>query len=161
MNIQGAIQSQYLSALAMLKQAIVKCPEDVWDARQDKDRSWFKAYHALYYTHLYLQATRNDFVHWRGHGKPASTRPLSKEEVLEYLAFVEEEVLRRVPLTDLDAESGFHGIRVDKLELQFVNIRHIQQHTGELYERLGARRNIKLDWAERRHRPRRIGYSPA
>jgi hypothetical protein len=37
--------------------------------------------------------------------------------------------------------------------LQFVNIRHIQQHTGELYERLGTRRNMKLDWAERRHGP--------
>jgi hypothetical protein len=155
MNIQRVIQSQYLSALAMLKQAIVKCPRAMWDAPQDKDRCWFKAYHALYYAHLYLQATRKDFVRWRGHGKPSSSHPLSKEEVLEYLAFVEQEVIRRVPVTDLEADSGFHGIRVDKLELQFVNIRHIQQHTGELYERLGGRRNITLDWAERRHRPRR------
>ena len=155
MDIYGVIQSQYLSALAMLRQAIAKCPQDIWDAPQDKDRSWFKAYHALYYAHLYLQPTRSDFVRWRGHGKPASTAPLSKEEVLDYLAFVEQEVIRRVPITDLEAESGFHGIRVDKLELQFVNIRHIQQHTGELYERLGARRDITLDWAERRHRSRR------
>jgi len=161
MNIQRVIQSQYLSALAMLKQAIVKCPEAMWDAPQDKDRSWFKAYHTLYYAHLYLQPTRNDFVRWRGHGKPASTPPLSKEEVLDYLAFVEQEVIRRVPLTDLGAESGFRGIRVDKLELQFVNIRHIQQHTGELYERLGARSHVKLDWAERRHRPRSTAKSAA
>jgi hypothetical protein len=152
MNIQSVIQSQYLSALAMLKQAIVKCPEVMWDDPQDKDSFWFKAYHALYYTHLYLQATRKDFVRWRGHGKPVSTRPLTKEEVLEYLAFVEQEVIRRVPITDLEAESGFRDIRVDKLELQFVNIRHIQQHTGELYERLGSRKDVKLDWAERRHR---------
>lgn len=151
MEIQRVIQSQYLSALAMLKQAITKCPQDIWDAPQDKDRSWFKAYHALYYAHLYLQPTRKDFVRWRGHGKPASSPPLSKEEVLDYLAFVKQEVIRRVPVTDLEADSGFHGIHVDKLELQFVNIRHVQQHTGELYERLGARRNIKLDWAERRH----------
>lgn len=156
MNIQGVIQSQYLSALAMLKQAIRKCPQAIWDASQDKDKSWFKAFHALYYAHLYLQPTRKEFVRWRGHGKPTSSPPLSKEEVLEYLAFVEQEVLRRLPLTDLEAQdSGFRGIRVDKLELQFVNIRHIQQHTGELYERLGARRNITLDWAERRHGPRR------
>ncbi len=127
----------------------------MWDAPQDKDRFWFTAYHALYYAHLYLQPTRKDFVRWQGHGKPISTPPLSKGDVLEYLAFVEEEVIRRIPATDLEAESGFYGIRVDKLELQFVNIRHIQQHTGELYERLGARRNIKLDWAERRHTPRR------
>jgi hypothetical protein len=152
MDIHRAIQSQYLSALAMLRQAIVKCPEDMWDAPQDKDKSWFKAYHALYYAHLYLQPTRKEFVRWRGHGKPVTSSPLSKEEALDYLAFVEQEVVRRVPATDLEGESGFHGIRVDKLELQLVNIRHIQQHTGELYERLGARRDIKLDWAERRHR---------
>jgi hypothetical protein len=153
MNLQRGLQSQYLSALAMLKQAIVKCPQSLWDAPRDKDGSWFKAYHALYYAHLYLQATRKDFVRWRGSGKPVSSPPLSKGEVLEYLAFVEQEVVRRVPLTDLKAESGFRGIRVDKLELQFVNIRHIQQHTGELYERLGTRGNVKLDWAERRHGP--------
>ena len=152
MNIHEVIQSQYLSALAMLKQAIVKCPQDMWAASQDKDKCWFIAYHALYYAHLYLQASRQDFARWRKHSKPVSSAPLSKEEVLEYLAFVEQEVARRVPVTDFEAESGFHGINVDKLELQFVNIRHIQQHTGELYERLGARRNIKLGWAERRQR---------
>ncbi len=135
----------------MLKQAIAKCPQELWDAPQDENRFWFTAYHALYYAHLYLQPTRKNFVRWRGHGKPISSPMLSKEEVLDYLAFVEQEVIRRVPATDLEADSGFAGIRVDKLELQFVNIRHIQHHTGELYERLGARKNIKLDWAERRH----------
>jgi len=155
MNIYGVIQSQYLSALAMLKQAIARCPENLWDDPQDQDWSWFKAYHALYYAHLYLQPTRKDFVPWRGHGKPISTRTLSKEEVLEYLVFVEQEVVRRVPLTDLEAESGFRNIRVDKLELQFVSIRHIQQHAGELYERLGTRGNVKLDWAEQRNGHRR------
>ena len=132
MEMQKVIQSQYLAALAMLKQAIDKCSQDVWNAPQDKDKSWFTAYHALYYTHLYLQPTRKDFDRWKGHGKPASSSPLSKEEVLDYLAYVEQEVIRCVPATDLEANSGFHDIRVDKLELQFVNIRHIQQHTGEL-----------------------------
>jgi hypothetical protein len=155
MDIHGVIRSQYLAALAMLKEAITKCPAELWDDPQDEDRFWLKAYHALYYAHLYLQPTRSAFVRWRGHGKPAMYHPLAKEEALDYLAFVEQEVLRRIPTTDLEAESGFHEVRVDKLELQFVNIRHIQQHTGELYERLGTRRGIKLSWAERRHRRRR------
>jgi len=68
------------------------------------------------------------------------------------ICFVEHEVVRRVLVTDLEAESD---IRVNKLELQFVNIRHIQQHTGELYERLGAQMDIRLNWTERRHRLRR------
>lgn len=152
MNIRHVIRSQYLASLAMLKQAITKCPQAMWDAPRDRDKFWFKAYHALYYAHKYLQASQKDFVPWKKHRKPISSAPLSKEDALEYLAFVGQEVSRRIPVTDLEAESGFHGFRIDKLELQFVNIRHIQQHTGELYERLGTRKNIKLDWAEHRHR---------
>ena len=151
MDARRAIQSQYLSALAMLKQAIVKCPPSVWDSPQDKNRFWFTAYHALYYAHLYLQPTRKDFVRWEGHGKPTSTAPLSKEEVLCYLAHVEQEVARQIPHLNLRAPSGFYELRVDKLELQFVTIRHIQHHTGELYERLGSRGKVKLAWAEQRH----------
>jgi hypothetical protein len=155
MKIYEVLQSQYLAALAMLKHAIVKCPEDVWDDPQDKDAFWFKAYHALYYAHLYLQPTRGDFVRWKNHTKPESSAPLPKGEVLHYLRFVEEEVARRIPTTDLDGESGFHGFRMNKLELQFVNIRHIQQHAGELYERLGSRAGAKLQWAEKRHGPKK------
>ncbi len=152
MDAQKAIQSQYLSALAMLKQAIMKCPLSLWDSAHDKNRFWFTAYHALYYAHLYLQPTRKDFVRWEGHGKPTSASPLSKEEILQYLAYVEHEVVRLVPVIDLKAPSGFDELQVDKLELRFVTIRHIQHHTGELYERLGARGNVKLTWAEQRHR---------
>ena len=38
------------------------------------------------------------------------------------------------------------------LELQFVNIRQSQQHTGELYEQLGTRKNIKHNRADHGHR---------
>jgi hypothetical protein len=152
MDAQKAIHSQYLSSLAMLKQAIIKCPPSLWNSPKGRNRFWFIAYHALYFAHLYLQPTRKDFVRWRGHGKPASTAPLSKQEILEYLAHVEQEVARVIPVIDLEAPSGFHELHVDKLELQMVNIRHIQQHTGELYERLGAHANVKLTWAEQRRR---------
>lgn len=151
MDIKPVLQSQYLAALAMLKQAIVKCPPALWNASRDKDKCWFIAYHAVYFTHLYLHQRREDFVRWKMHTKPSSQSPLSKEEVLEYLAFVEGEVIRRIPGLNLQAGSGFHGFRLNKLEFQLVSIRHIQQHTGELYERLGSRKNVKLDWAEQRH----------
>ena len=72
--------------------------------------------------------------------------PFTKDEVLEYLSFVEKQVADSIPGTDLEAESGFHWLPFDKLELQFYNIRHIQQHTGELYERLDAHGNIELGW---------------
>jgi hypothetical protein len=151
MDIKEILQSQYFASLAMLKQAILKCPPSVWNAPQDKDKFWFKAYHTLYYAHKYLQINTRDFTPWKKHHKPLTEKPMTRDEILEYMAFVEGQVADRIALTDLEAGAGFLGNRFNKMELQFINIRHIQQHTGELYERLGSRAAIKLDWAEQRH----------
>ncbi len=147
MNIKSVLQSQYFAALAMLKQAIEKCPEFVWYDQNENFRVWSKAYHTVFYAHLYLQNSEKDFVQWEKHHDPDGDVPFTKEEVLEYLAFVEKQVAEQVPVTDLEADSGFHWYPVDKLELQFINIRHIQQHTGELYETLGIREGAELRWA--------------
>jgi hypothetical protein len=146
MNPYKVIQSQYLASLGMLKQVIVNCPETLWDAPGNQDRFWRKSYHALFYTHLYLQNAEKDFIPWEKHHDPDGEVQFTKDEVLEYLSFVEKQVLEHVPVTNLDAESGFYWLPFDKLELQFYNIRHIQQHTGELYERLGTHENIELTW---------------
>ena len=147
MNTKQVIQSQYLAALAMLRQAIEKCPEAVWYDTNEKFKIWSKAYHTVFFVHFYLQDAEQDFVPWEKHHDPDGDLPFTKDEVLEYLTFARQQVLERVPVTDLDAESGFHWYPVNKLELQFINIRHIQQHTGELYECLGIRENMEdLRW---------------
>ena len=146
MNIKQVIQSQYLSALDMLKQAIEKCPESVWYDPDEKFRIWSKAYHVVFFVHFYLQNAEKDFVEWEKHHDPDGDVSFSKDEVLEYLVFAKKQVVERIPVTDLEAESGFHWYPVNKLELQFINIRHIQQHTGELYETLGLREGAELPW---------------
>jgi hypothetical protein len=146
MDPKHVIQSQYLAALAILRQVIVLCPEADWNAPGYQDELWKKSYHALFYTHLYLQNSEKDFIPWEKHHDPEGGMPFTKSEVLEYLSLVENQVLGRVPLMDLEAESGFYWLPFSKMELHFYNIRHIQQHTGELYERLGSQEKIKLDW---------------
>jgi len=150
MDTKQVIQSQYLAALKMLKKAIEKCPPHVWDDPHDKLKVWSKAYHVLFSAHLYLQDSEEDFVEWEKHRDPDDSVPFTKEEVLEFLEFVKQQVMERIPVTDLEAESGFSWYPVNKLEMQFINIRHIQQHTGELYETLGMRENAELPW---------VGYS--
>lgn len=152
MDIRRVLESQYLAALRMLREAIVKCPPAAWNAAHDKDKTWFKAYHATYYAHKYLCATNREFVPWRGHTKTNRGRPISKAELLEYLGFVEQQVPILLLAADLDAASGFSGYRVNRLEMHLINIRHIQQHAGELYERLGTGANLKLRWAGQVHR---------
>ncbi len=146
MNTNNVIQSQYFAALEMLKQVIVKCPAATWNAPGDSDPCWRKTYHALYYAHLYLQQKRQDFQPWEKHHDPDTDIPFSQPEVLEYLEFLQQLVKKVVPSIILTDDSGFHWLPFDKLELQFYNIRHIQQHAGELYERLGSREKIELDW---------------
>jgi hypothetical protein len=161
METKLLIQSQYLAALEMLKQAVAKCPPELWNAPEDKNKFWHVAYHALFYVHLYLQDTEKDFhpwekhrdesnfmgrLPWPPHDPPKTSDPYTREEVLDYLEFVRGQVKERLPALDLEAESGFSWLPFGKFELQFYNIRHLQHHAAELYERLGSKAGIDLDW---------------
>jgi hypothetical protein len=167
MKHSSVIVSQYLAALEMLKETIVQCPDSIWDDPNDKTKVWQIAYHALFYTHLYLQETEEAFTPWSKHRQgvhslgqvpkqqdsaPETVEPYEKETVLEYLAFCQQQVAEIVPQLNLEAASGFHWLPFGKFELQFYTIRHIQQHTGELMERLGTRADLELPWVGMRPR---------
>ncbi len=154
MDAHAVIRSQYRAALEMLKQTLTHCPDAVWDDPNDPNRFWRIAYHALFYTHLYLQDSEPAFVPWPGHrpeyqsidNPPQMGAALSQAQMLDFLKFCQQQVDERVPPLNLDGPSGFEWLPFSRLELQFYNIRHLQQHTGELMERLGSRAQAKLDW---------------
>jgi hypothetical protein len=161
MDIHEIIRSQYRAALEMHRQAVVRCPDSMWQDETNKNRFWHVAYHALFYIHLYLQPAEADFTAWQGHqpesqfmgpvpwsphNLPQIARPYSREDVLAYHQVCLEQVESLVPNLDLHAPSGFSWLPFSKLELQFYNIRHLQQHTGELCERLGTAAGVDVDW---------------
>ena len=80
------------------------------------------------------------------HEAPKFSEPYNKDTVLEYVSFCQEQVAEHVPQLDLEAESGFFWLPFSKLELQIYTIRHLQQHAGELMERLGRRAGVEIDW---------------
>ena len=82
-------------------------------------------------------------------------KPCSKAEVLDYLALCLAQVDEQVAALNPEAESGFNWLPFEKLELQFYNIRHIQQHMGALCERLGARGEIEVGWVGKKTAPSR------
>jgi hypothetical protein len=165
MEITPLIQSQYFAALAMLEAAVDQCPVPIWDDAQDRNHFWRVAYHILFYTHLYLQPSDAHFKLWpkargeaqyfgpiffEGNRQPILAAPYTPAEICEYLEFCRNEVRKQLATVDYDTPSGFSWIPLNKLELQFYNIRHIQHHTGELYERLGARAEANLPWIGQR-----------
>lgn len=157
MNPKPAIKSQYKASLEMLRQAIEKCPEALWTDASYQNPFWRLAYHTLIYTHFYLSPREEDFVPLDKFQKDLQllgreipgTRVYSQAELLDFLTLVLDQVEIQVEALDLEAASGFDWLPFNKLELQFYNIRHIQQHTGELCERLGAHGEVEVAWVGR------------
>lgn len=161
MDFHTVIRSQYLATLAMLEQAVDRCPDPLWDHPDDKAKFWHVAYHVLFYTNLYLANTAGEFapwanhrpeyefmgpIPWEGNRLPKIGEPYSKAEIVAYIAFCRHLIDQQVPALDLAAPSGFDWLPMTKFELQLYTIRHLQQHVGELMERLGARAAISVDW---------------
>ena len=160
MEIKDVIKSQYLAALEMLKQAIEACPDALWHNPLYKNQLWHTAYHTLFYTHFYLHRTMEAHTPWEKHREeyrslgnaPAKDIiPVPKAEALEFLAFCQSRVSDLVDDLDLDAPSGFPWLPFNKLELQFYNIRHLQQHIGEMFDRLGEAAGIEVRWVGMMH----------
>ena len=147
MDIQNVVQTQYLAALKMLKEVIVKCPPSVWDARQDKDRFWYRAHHALYWAERDLHVAWGVTDRWSGRRRPDAGVPSSKAELLDYLAFIQQQIDPTGP-GSRSRSARRRTIPAARLERVIAGIRHVQQHTGELYERLGSRKRVKLYWTE-------------
>ena len=62
MTTRQVIQSQYRAALDMIGEAIAKCSDTLWEDPAYTNRFWHIAYHALFYTHLYLQDSGQTYV---------------------------------------------------------------------------------------------------
>jgi hypothetical protein len=165
MNVQAALKSQYHAALAMLKQAIEQCPEELWDGGGQPVAFWRVAYHTLFFTHLYLQPEEKAFrpwdqhreeyqflgpLPWPPHRQPQIGEPYTRAQVLEYWRFCDEMVDAAVDQLDLAApECGFWWYKLPKLDHQINNIRHIQHHAALLAGRLRLAAGIDVGWVGR------------
>jgi hypothetical protein len=161
MDVRGALKREYHGSLAMLRQAIERCPEEVWVSGDHPRGYWRIAYHALFFAHFYLQPNVDAFTRWEGHkpdtqslsdgpwlpnGTPEVVEPYTQQQLLDYLALCDGMIDAGVDRLDLEAqESGFPWYKMPKLDHQIVNIRHIQQHVGQMAELLLAK-GVEVDW---------------
>jgi hypothetical protein len=163
--LRGALKSQYHAGLAMLREAIERCPDDVWESDQPTNVFWQIAYHTLYFTHLYLEPTAETFRPWQQHQGdvqhedgiagpvdpdselPLIPRPYTRAQAIEYWSLLDTMVDGAVDALDLQSpESGFHWYTMPKLEHQLVNLRHLQHHVAQLADRLRASADVGIKW---------------
>jgi|GEM_PF-2737422 len=110
MSTKAALTAQYLGTLAMLRQSVERCPADLWEESVERcpadlwektagmrpRQFWRIAYHATYYTDLYLAQTEADFTDpphyqeeatnlWAEPKDGVQPRTLTPDEVLAYI----------------------------------------------------------------------------
>jgi len=146
MDIRFAMKRQYHAGLAMLRECVEKADDDVWLAGSHPRNFWRIAYHAVFYTHLYLGQTVEDFKAWEKHrdgvtdlwtdANPPVVEAYGKAEVLSYIDSVDGMIDDTVDHLDLERDTT--GVpwyeNMGKLEHQILNIRHLQTHVGQLSE---------------------------
>lgn len=166
--VKDAFKSQYHASLDMLGEGIEKCPEDLWYSKEFTNAFWQVAYHTLFFTHLYLCRSKDEFVPWVKHKSdnqnpdgisgdpdpdsklPLIPEPYTKAEALEYWGFCKGIVDEFVDNIDLEnPESGFPWYKISKFEHQLVNIRHLQHGAAQLADRLRLKLDIGVKWAGR------------
>jgi hypothetical protein len=140
--VKKALAAQYEATLWMYGDCLDKCTPELWDAKVARWPFWNVAYHTLCFADLYMSPREEAWVPREIHPKGMEelreeypSRKFERVELLEYLGYCRAKALDSVgteTAETLAGPSGFAWYKVNRLEMHFVNIRHIQHHTGQL-----------------------------
>src|SRR5437867_2633993 len=128
MELRQALKEQYHAGLAMLAECVEKCPEGMWLEGEHRRTFWRIAFHAAFFTHLYLVQNEAAFQPWPGQREnrlPEGNDFYQRTEILDYIRFVDELIDPTVDQLDLASdETGFSWYpNMSKLSHEFMNLR--------------------------------------
>lgn len=135
----------------MLENAIVMCPDELWDTA---DEFWYTSYHCLFFLDYYLTLDPSKYIS----PKPFSDsefegkrpeRPYTKDELLTYLGSNREKCHNLLSgLTDEIANMRWINPyrNYSMFEMLLYNMRHVQHHTAQLNKLLRQRINNAPAW---------------
>lgn len=157
------IWHQFGAAIDMLDDALRACPDELWtdqlwddpSERPEYAQFWYRVYHTLVWTDLYLTSAEEGFA------LPAPftliekdddnlpVRPYTKDELQTYLTYVRGKCQATIAaLTDETAQRRcrFDWVDVSFVELQLYSMRHVQEHAAQLSLILGQKVGSAPDW---------------
>jgi hypothetical protein len=157
-DLKTSIWQQFGAAIDMLADAIGLCPDQLWTGVLWKDEEavefgqfWFIAYHSLFWLDLYLSGSSHKdfkppppFIR----GKLPET-PYTKDQIQAYLNQLRGKCQSTIEgLTDEKANQllTYNWIEASYLEMLLYNMRHVQEHTGQLSLFLGQHDVSGMDW---------------
>jgi hypothetical protein len=140
----------------MLENALLACPDEVWNDRSQRLEFWYVAYHTLFWLDLYLSGSVEGFAPPAPFAlqelDPAGLlpeRPYAKDELQTYLEHSRKKCRATIDaLTDEKARQRcrFAWGEVSFLELLLYNMRHVQEHASQLSLILGQKTDSALGW---------------
>jgi len=170
MELRHALKEQYHAGLMMLAECVEVCPDSLWIQGKHPRTFWRIAFHAAFFTQLYLGQNEEVFRPWPGRRveihhnlweEPANVEPYELPEgadiytiyeMLDYIGYINQLVDPIVDTLDLDAvDTGFPWYKgMSKLSHEIMNIRHLQGHVGQLSEILMVH-GVDTHWLARRN----------
>ncbi len=147
--VRSIIGSQYGAALGMLVDTLENCCEDVWHLSSGNNPCWKIAYHTVFYAHLYMCTSEDEFSPAAFHYEDAQflgtspyppfekvrlDKPIQQSDVLNYTKHVLESSrkIEDIPMNVLLEPCVWPWIDRTLLELLCMSTRHIQHHTAQI-----------------------------
>jgi hypothetical protein len=168
-TLRTALWQQFGAAIDMLENALVACPNTLWqehlwtDAEGSEDGTfWDITYHTLCWLDLYLTGCSvEDFTPPAPFKKRSDDvipkQPYTRDELHTYLVHLRKKC--QTTIAELSDEKGHQqftfpwlgGMSMSFLELQLYSMRHVQEHAAQLSLFLGqhAIPDEALDWVPR------------
>jgi DinB superfamily len=155
-TFRTALWRQFGAAIDMLENALLACPEALWNAHLWSDHSdppqpsefaafWSLTHHTLFWLDLYLTGSLEGF---------APPTPYTQEELHAYLLQLRQKC--QTTLLSLSDEQAHRQVAfpwmwwkpMSFFELQVYTLRHVQEHAAQLSLFLGqhAIPDEALDW---------------
>lgn len=142
-TLKTELWKQFGASLDMFENALVKCPESLWN---DNSQFWYRAYHTLFYTDYYLTIEPDKFHPPEPYtlsefsADEMPDRVYTKEQLISYTGYCRDKCHKLLAgLSSRIAETRWINEykNYSMFELIIYNMRHVQHHTGQLNLLLG------------------------
>jgi hypothetical protein len=136
-----ATVGQFEAALAMLKQCVERCSDELWETKVAQLTARQLAYHTLFFVDFYLTPSEHEFtlrdLHQEGgdEREPVNSPGLPRAETLAYVLICLEKLRTTIASEteeSLRGISGFSWCKFTRMEMHVYNLRHVQHHAGQL-----------------------------
>jgi len=137
-----ALWSQFGSAIDMLANAILNCPNNLWTDQSRNPQYWYLGFHTLFFLDLYLSGTEKGFLppppFTLSEMDPSGRMPdrvYTKDELTLYLQHCRSKckaVLQTIDEEGILLECNFGWLKLSRGELLLDTMRHVQHHCAQM-----------------------------